>query len=91
MSPSIQHDQAARRFTTRVDDVDCLLDYRLAASVMTITRTEVPAAVGGRGIASALVQSALDVARANSWRVVPACSFAAAWIKRHPAYADLLA
>lgn len=91
MSPSIHHDVAARHFTTRVDGVDCLLAYRLAASVMTITHTEVPAAVGGRGIAGALMQSALDAARANAWQVVPACSYAAAWIERHPAYVDLLA
>ena len=91
MSPSIHHDPAGRRFTTHVDGVDCLLDYGLAASVMTITHTEVPAAVGGRGIAADLVQSALDVARTNGWQVVPACSYAAVWIERHPAYADLLA
>ncbi len=91
MSPSIHHDSSAQRFTTRVDGVDSLLDYRLAGSVMTITHTGVPAAVGGRGIAAALTQSALDVARANGWQVVPACSYAAAWIERHPEYADLLA
>lgn len=91
MSPSIAHDAVARRFNTRADGIVCLLEYSLAGSVMTITHTEVPAAVGGRGIASALVQSALDVARTNGWRVVPACSYAAAWIERHPAYADLLA
>lgn len=91
MSSSIRHDPIARRFSTRVDGVDCLLEYHLAGSVMTITHTEVPAAVGGRGIAGTLVQSALEAARANGWRVVPACSYAAAWMKRHPAYADLQA
>lgn len=90
MSPSIQHDATARRFSTRADGLDCVLDYNLAGSVMTITRTEVPAAVGGRGIAAALVQAAVDAARAHGWRVVPACSYAAAWLGRHPAYADLL-
>ena len=91
MDTSIHHDPAAHRFSTRADGIDCVLDYSLAASVMTITHTEVPAAVGGRSIAGALVKSALDEARAKGWRVVPACSYAAAWIERHPAYADLLA
>ena len=91
MDTSIHHDPTARRLTTRVDGVECLLDYSLAAAVMTITHTEVPAAVGGRGVAGALVKSALDLARANGWQVVPACSYAAAWIERNPAYADLLA
>jgi predicted GNAT family acetyltransferase len=86
----IRHDRAAHRFETRVDGVSCLLDYTLASGVMTITRTEVPAAVGGRGIAAALVQQALATARAEGWQVVPACSYAAAWVQRHPAYHDLL-
>jgi predicted GNAT family acetyltransferase len=46
--------------------------------------------VGGRGIASALVQAAMEVARAEGWKVVPACSYAAAWMRRHPEYRDLL-
>lgn len=87
---AIQHDRAARRFETRVEGLPCLLDYTLVAGVMTITRTEVPAAVGGRGIAAALVQEALATARAEGWKVVPACSYAAAWMQRHPAYHDLL-
>lgn len=91
MSLTVQHDAAACRFHVEVEGVPCVLDYTLDAAVMTITHTGVPAQVGGRGIASALVKSALDVARDKGWRVVPACSYAATWIERHPDYADLLA
>jgi uncharacterized protein len=86
---TIHHDRAAHRFETQVDGADCELDYTLAAGVMTITHTGVPAEVGGRGIASALVQAAMEAARAERWKVVPACSYASAWIKRHPEYQDL--
>jgi predicted GNAT family acetyltransferase len=51
----------------------------------------VPAEVGGRGIAAALVEAAVNTARAEGWKVVPACSYAAVWMRRHPAYQDLLA
>jgi len=95
MSFSIQHDRAAHRFETLVEDARCELDYSLAQGaerpVMTITHTGVPARVGGRGIAAALVESALKTAREEGWRVVPACSYAAVWMQRHPAYRDLLA
>ncbi len=94
MPPAIQHDRVARRFETCVEGMPCLLDYTLSAGlsagVMTITHTEVPAAVGGRGIAAALVQEALTTARAEGWKVVPACSYAAVWMQRHPACHDLL-
>ena len=90
MSFVIEHDSGVQRFHTDVEGERCVLDYTLESGVMTITHTGVPAAVGGRGIASALVQAALDSARGEGWKVVPSCSYAAAWMRRHPAYADLL-
>lgn len=91
MSPTIQHDRAAHRFETVVDGSLCELDYTLASNVMTITHTGVPGAVGGRGIAGTLVQAALDAARAEGWKVRPACSYALAWMRRHAEYDDLRA
>jgi hypothetical protein len=90
MTPAIRHDRSAHRFETTVDGSHCELDYVLTAGVMTITHTGVPDAVGGRGIASALVEAALETAREEGWKVVPACSYAAAWMRRHPDYDDLL-
>ena len=57
---------------------------------MTITHTGVPPAVGGRGIAGALVQAAFDWARGAKRKVVPACSYAAQWARKHPEYSDLV-
>ncbi|WP_449427922.1 GNAT family N-acetyltransferase [Rhodanobacter umsongensis] len=91
MSPIIRHDRGAHRFSTQVDGFHGELDYTLAAGVMTITHTGVPPAVGGRGIAAALVQEAFATARSEGWTVVPACSYAAAWLGRHPEYRDLVA
>jgi hypothetical protein len=95
MSLAIQHDRAAHRFETDVDDHRCELDYTLTPGstppIMTITHTGVPAPVGGRGIAAALVEAALKTARNEGWLVVPACSYAAVWMQRHPEYRDLLA
>jgi len=88
---AIRHDRAAHRFETQVDGAECELDYTLTAAMMTITHTGVPAEVGGRGIASALVQAALETARSEGWKVVPACSYAAVWIGRHPEYRTLCA
>jgi predicted GNAT family acetyltransferase len=80
----INHDTAAHRFSTAVDGERAVLDYTLAANVMTITHTEVPAPIEGRGIAAQLTRKALDVARERGWRVVPACSYAASYLARHP-------
>lgn len=91
MSLDIQHDHAARRFQAKVDGEACVLDYTESGGVMTIRYTGVPSRVGGRGIAAALVQAALDAARARGWKVRPACSYAAVWMQRHPEYLDLRA
>jgi uncharacterized protein len=78
------HDTVAHRFTAVVDGERAVLDYTLAAGVMTITHTRVPPPIEGRGIAAALMSKALLTARENGWRVVPACSYAAAYLAKHP-------
>jgi uncharacterized protein len=86
----IAHDRAARRFSLDTGGVRSELDYRLEDGVMTITHTGVPQELGGRGIGSDLAAAAFAAARAEGWRVRPSCTFAAAWARRHPEYADLL-
>ena len=85
------HEPENRRFVAIVDRQQAVLDYRRGDGVISLVHTGVPAAIGGRGVAAALVRSALDHARAEGLKVVPACSYVAAYFKRHPQDADLLA
>ncbi|MGH8191958.1 MAG: GNAT family N-acetyltransferase [Rhodanobacteraceae bacterium] len=87
----VHHDTAAQRFQVEVKGHRGVLDYHLRDGTMTITHTGVPPAIGGRGIAAELTRVALEAARRNGWKVTPACSYAAAFIRRHPEFADLLA
>jgi len=84
----VDHDPAARQFTTEVDGSRAHLDYTLAGSVMTITHTRVPEAIGGRGIAAALMQAALSAARTSGWSVEADCSYAVAYLAKHPRETD---
>jgi predicted GNAT family acetyltransferase len=84
----VNHDATAHRFTTVVDGERAVLDYTLTAGVMTITHTGVPRPIEGRGIAAALMRKALETAREHGWRVVPACSYAASYLAKHPDEAD---
>ena len=59
--------------------------------MITITHTEVPAALRGRGIGSQMMHGVLKDVRARGLKVIPRCPFVADFINRHPAYADLLA
>jgi predicted GNAT family acetyltransferase len=81
---TISHDESAHRFTTEVDGNSAHLDYTQGGQVMTITHTRVPAAIRGRGVAAELMRAALCAAHAAKWSVTPACSYAVAYMARHP-------
>ncbi|WP_193725926.1 GNAT family N-acetyltransferase [Xanthomonas arboricola] len=85
------HDSAQQRFSVDTDGQRAELAYRVEGGRMTITHTQVPDAIAGRGIAAVLVEAALAYARAQDYRVVPACSYAGAYIRRHHQFQDLLA
>ena len=80
----------AIRNSAAVIDTSPLYKYRIYGKVMMLTHTGVPKALRGRGIAAALVQAALDHARAKGLKVRPDCSYAEAYMQRHPETLDLL-
>jgi uncharacterized protein len=91
MNLSIEHLAECGRFQAMVEGHACVADYRLADGVMAITHTGVHPSLEGRGIAGALVRALLDHARAHSLKVRPLCSYASAYMSRHPENAELLA
>lgn len=104
MSPIAQLDRAARkahgavhdnveldRFELDLEDGTAVAYYRLTPNVITFVHTETPPALRGRGAASELIRGALEWARARDLKVVAECSFVAAFIARHPEFADLAA
>ena len=86
---TVQHQPENERFVVTAEGHEAEVNYSIADGVMSITHTGVPEAIGGRGIAGALVRAALEHARAEGLRVVPACAYAEAWMRKHPEYDDL--
>jgi predicted GNAT family acetyltransferase len=91
MTADIRHDESRQRFETTVDGHLCTCDYQLRGQVLWLTHTGVPPAVGGRGIAAELVRTTLAWASEQGYRVEPACSYAATYMRRHPETQKLLA
>jgi predicted GNAT family acetyltransferase len=91
MTLAVQHLPDQHRFEVVVDGHASFTTYSIAAGVLTIIHTEVPPELGGRGIAGALVQAALDHARDTGLKVRPACSYSRAYMERHPETLPLLA
>ena len=83
-------DNAARgRFEYEVEGRTAFIDYRRAGNVLSLTHAEVPPELEGRGIGSFMVRGTLDMIRARGEKVIPACSFVDAFIRRNADYQDL--
>jgi uncharacterized protein len=85
---TISHDQSTHEFTTEIDGQKAELTYTIAGSVMTITHTRVPPAIGGRGVAAELMSAALAMAQEKGWSIDPACSYAAAYMRKRAEGSD---
>jgi predicted GNAT family acetyltransferase len=64
--------------------------YRREPGAIVLVHTDVEPSAAGQGVGSRLARGALDDIRARGLRVVPLCPFVAAYIRRHPEYADLV-
>jgi uncharacterized protein len=91
MSTPIRDNVARHRFELEEGGVTAVANYTLADGVITFTHTETPPQARGRGMASRLVEGALQASRARGLRVLPQCSFVRAYLDRHPQFADLVA
>ena len=90
MADDIRNNAAQHRFELDADGHTAVAYYTLSPGVITFTHTEVPPALGGRGIGSKLVRGALEAARAQSLKVVAKCPFVSAYIGKHAEFADLV-
>ncbi len=86
----ISNNENLHRYELETEGQSAVAYYKLAPGVITLTHTETPVALRGRGIASRLVRGALEDARARGLKVVPKCPFVSAYIARHPEFGDLL-
>jgi uncharacterized protein len=86
----VRDNKSQRRFELDVEGTLAFANYRLAPGIVIITHTETPAALRGRGIASQLVQGALEMIRADGLKVVAGCGFVVDYLDKHPEFADLV-
>ena len=91
MDGEVRNNEAANQYELEVEGRLALAAYRLQDGRITFTHTEVPDELEGRGIGSKLVGAALEDARAQGLKVVPACPFVKRYIEKHPELKDLLA
>jgi len=86
----VVHDPQAGRFQIEVGQWMAVLNYEMEGNVMVFTHTGVPLQLEAQGIGSRLVKTGLEYARQQSYKVIPACEFMEAYIRRHPEYKDFV-
>lgn len=91
MSASVTENAERNRYELHEDgQLAGFLDYRASDAGRDFTHTEVDKEFGGRGLGTALVQAALDDARAKQLAVVPTCSLVKRFVGKHPDYLDVI-
>jgi predicted GNAT family acetyltransferase len=88
MTDGVRHNAAQHQYELDTPHGMAVAVYRQQGDTLVFTHTEVPPADEGRGIGARLVKVALADARRRGFGIVPACSFVAAIVRRHP---DLVA
>jgi len=85
---TVHHNVAACRYELPTDHGLAIAVYRVEGDRAVFTHTEVPPVDEGKGYASRLIGEALADARKRGLRIVPACSFVVAYVRRHPEFAN---
>jgi uncharacterized protein len=79
------------RFEVRVGgELAGFAEYRRRPDLIAFIHTLIDPRFEGHGLASQLVQTALDEARAEHVAVLPFCPFVRGYIERHHEYLDLV-
>ena len=64
-------------------------DYAMQGSTRVILHVEADPALRGTGAAGQFMQALAEHARAEGLKLAPRCSYAVAWLKRHPEFDDI--
>lgn len=85
---TVTHNVARQRYELPVDHGVAIAVYRQQGDTRIFTHTEVPPEDKGKGIGARIVKAALEDTRKTGFRIVPACSFVTAYVRRHPEFDD---
>lgn len=86
---AVRHNEAETRYELDTEHGMAVAVYRQQGDALVFVHTEVPPEDEGKGIGAQVVRAALDDSRKRGFKIVPACSFVVAFMRRHPEYNDV--
>ncbi len=91
MEITVRLDEDRERYELLADGAPAgFTAYRARPGLIAFMHTEIDPAYEGHGLASRLIEAALDDARERGLAVLPFCPFVNGYIKRHVAYVELV-
>jgi len=88
---SLINNEAVHNFEMFIEGHRAFIDYKLKGDKIYLIHTEVPEALGGKGIAAIIVTKTLEYIEANHLKLLPLCVYVQAFLKRHPEWERLVA
>jgi hypothetical protein len=82
--PELKDNRALGRFEMVENGLTVFADYRREGGRLFIDHVEAPTPLRCSGAAGRFMEALVETARAEGARLVPICSYAAAWLQRHP-------
>lgn len=81
---------ARHRFEAEERGLAVFADYRTHDGRYVLTHVEADPGLRGSGAAARLMDAIVSHARAHGFKLVPRCSYAVAWFRRHPEAGDVI-
>jgi predicted GNAT family acetyltransferase len=85
---SVTHNTARNRYEMPTEHGLAVAEYRQQGDRLIFTHTEVPPQDEGKGFAAKVVGAALEDTHRRGLKIVPACSYVVAYVRRHPEFDD---
>ena len=85
----VVHNPEQNRFEVELEGQIAKLDYMEDGDTIVMMHVGVPYEFRGHGVAGVITKAGLEYAKSKSLRVIPMCSYVAAYIRRNPQYAEL--
>jgi predicted GNAT family acetyltransferase len=85
MDGHFSENREQHRFELDIAGQVAFANYRRTDDGLAILHVETPRALRGQGVAGKLMEAILEAARAEGRDVIPFCSYASSWMRRHRA------
>ena len=82
----ININHAENRFEMMVDGYMAYIEFEIHNGIYSLTHTISPKEIGGRGVASSLIEKVLIHLKAENQLFIPICPMIVGFVKKHPSW-----